>query len=114
TYTYRVRQVDFDGNIALSPYAQIKRLYQNSAEVHPNPINNEMKIELSLEHDAITQIYMFDNTNKIVKVILENIHLQAGESIFKINVEDIPNGHYVLLFTLDGIIITKNLVVIHN
>jgi hypothetical protein len=113
-YIYRIRQVDFNGKIDYSPYVFLKRNYQNTIEIFPNPVNDILGIKLTIQQEEIVQLKIFDSTNKIVKVVCENTLLQGGVSNLNFNVEDIPNGHYTLSFTIDGVNTNKNIIVIKN
>lgn len=64
--------------------------------LHPNPVTDEVKFYLHAEKEETAAVYIYDMTGRIL--IQQRLKLQAsrGETLFRIRVDRLPEGNYVL------------------
>lgn len=91
SYVYRLRQQDFDGRFS---YSEIRQVSIAAAlfSVFPNPVNDELNIQLSEAAEEGTTITLLDITGKVVRQ-------QAAITTTSLNVEALTPGVYLLRLT---------------
>lgn len=65
----------------------------NNLMVYPNPANNKLFMDFSLPSEQICSITLYNNTGKIVRVLLPEKKL-SGEQHLVLNTEGIKSGFY--------------------
>jgi hypothetical protein len=110
-YYYRLRQIDFDGQIEYSASVKIIvglpkefALHQN----YPNPFNPETTIEYFLPSDGIVNLAIY-NISGAVQVELVNGSKKAGKYTRTIDASLWPSGLYIVRLSLDGKTLTKKI-----
>ncbi len=96
-YTYRLKQIDFDGSVEYSNEINVNvespavySLEQN----YPNPFNPSTKINFSLTSDSKVNLKVFDILGREVEELINN-NLQAGSHSINFNAENLPSGIYI-------------------
>ncbi len=95
-YSFRLKQIDFDGsfeyseNISLTLLPQSYRLEQN----YPNPFNPQTRIAFQLPVARDVSLEIFDMLGRRIAVLLE-ANLEAGQHTVMFDGSDLPNGTYL-------------------
>lgn len=94
TYYYRLKQVDFDGSYSYSPVVVARRdiqgFYQSSLSANPNPIRNEVELQLNHTFNADLRIEI---TAQNGAIILDKI-APFKDGAYLLNTSDFPRGVY--------------------
>lgn len=95
-YTYRLKQIDFDGTSQYSPEVEVEvglpaefSLYQN----YPNPFNPSTTINFSLASDAAVTLKIFDILGQEVHSFI-NDEMKAGYQNYKFDAGSLSSGIY--------------------
>ncbi len=97
-YTYRLKQIDFDGKFTYSnevtvniPAASDYVLQQN----YPNPFNPSTMIKYAVPKASNVKIIMYDELGRQVKV-LTNEFKEAGNYSYTLNADGLASGVYIV------------------
>lgn len=67
-----------------------------SVMVYPNPVQDEVKLDVYLPEKDIVNIYLYDGLGRIIQ-LTENLNLEKGHHSLIFNLDFLQNGAYVLL-----------------
>jgi len=101
TYYYRLRMVDLDGEFEYSNIVAIQVEFvkldnqEISLDVYPNPVLNQINIDLVTEFDSKIEGGVYDAIGQLIKK-LDADHVPAGKTTMKLDVSEIPSGTYLL------------------
>ena len=105
TYTYRLKQVDFDGSFEYSNTVEavvvipdVFALEQN----YPNPFNPGTMINFSLAVDSKVSLTVFDVLGQSVATLI-NGNLAAGSHQFDFNASNLNSGVYFYRIDAAGV-----------
>lgn len=101
-YTYRLKQMDFDGTFEYSSEVEVEVLAPAEYSLHqnyPNPFNPSTTISFSLASDAMVTLKIFNILGQEEKVLL-NQTVAAGNHEFNFNADGLNSGIY--FYTLDA------------
>ncbi len=105
TYTYRLKQVDFDGTFEYSDVVEVDvaipavfALEQN----YPNPFNPSTTIKFSLAADSKVTLTVFDILGQEVANLISG-NLAAGSHEFNFNASNINSGVYFYRINATGV-----------
>lgn len=97
TYSYRLKQVDFDGTFEYSPVIEVEvnapdqyTLYQN----YPNPFNPTTTIEYSLPEKADVTISIYNALGELVTTLV-HATMEAGYQKASFNASAFTSGTYI-------------------
>ncbi|MCC6548703.1 MAG: T9SS type A sorting domain-containing protein [Ignavibacteriaceae bacterium] len=96
-YSYRLRQVDFDGR---SEYSQVVETEVSAPAVfelsqnYPNPFNPSTIINFSLESDSRVKLSVYNTLGQQVAVLV-NGSMQAGGHSAEFSAASLPSGIYI-------------------
>lgn len=98
---YRLRAVDVDGKISLSPFALV---YVSGSEnlqlsLFPNPAYNQLHIRFSEPQNSLIQVEMYDMLGKCVLRKADNL---INQSDIGLNIEKLPVGMYQVKLITEG------------
>ncbi|MCB0704520.1 MAG: T9SS type A sorting domain-containing protein [Saprospiraceae bacterium] len=83
-------------------------LSNNSMNLFPNPAKDEFEVKLVLPEARDAQLQLFDLTGRMIR--LEDSKT-AGQHHWRIGVEDLPSGIYLVRIQVEGQSISKKLIV---
>jgi hypothetical protein len=104
-YSYRLRQVDFNGT---SEYSQVVEVTVNSpvefnlAQNYPNPFNPSTKINYSLKVDSKVTLKVFDILGQEVVTLL-NENIAAGAHNVTFDASKLNSGVYLYKIEANGV-----------
>ena len=89
---YRLRQVDFNGSFE---YSEVKvltfgRTYDDVISIRPTIGKSLVTLVTSQTFSSNANVLVFNTTGKLVKEYI----LSSGETSLRMNIEDLPTGHY--------------------
>ncbi|MBT6687571.1 MAG: T9SS type A sorting domain-containing protein [Bacteroidetes bacterium] len=73
---------------------------ENSLSIYPNPVNDFLNIDFSINENAIITISIFDCIGN--EIISETSKKTKGEHFIKIKTEDFSNGIYFVKYEIDN------------
>ncbi len=103
-YSYRLRQVDFDGTSEYSPVVEVNvntPAVFNLAQNYPNPFNPSTKINYSLKVDSKVTLQVFDILGQKVATLL-NENIAAGNHNVTFDASKINSGVYLYRIEATG------------
>ena len=92
-YYFRLKQMDMDGTSAYSPVRPLRIKGDFGVKTYPNPIKNEMNLELYFEKDSEMQLQLVNQIGQVV-VSLPKTKYAAGRQIVVLNTQTLPSGLY--------------------
>lgn len=84
------------------------KLYQ----AYPNPFNPSTNIRFSLQQSGIVSLKVYNLVGQLVKTIIDNEYLNAGEHSYKVVMNEFSSGVYFYSLTQGDQQITKKMVLI--
>lgn len=110
-YTYRLKQIDFDGKYEYSPEVNIEvtapieyALEQN----YPNPFNPGTKIKYSIPEDGFVKLAVYNLLGEEV-VTLVNTQQKAGRYEIDFNASSLASGMYIYRIDANNFVASKKL-----
>ncbi len=104
-YTYRLRQVDFDGTSEYSNSVEVNvttpHVYALSQN-YPNPFNPSTQINFSLANDSKVKLTVFDVLGQEVATLL-NQNITAGSHSINFNASHLNSGVYLYKIEAKGV-----------
>ena len=107
---YRLRMVDINGSFNYSKIVSVKFNSSNTLYIYPNPVDDVLKIKLSLPKADNLQIEIMDVNGHIV--YKKSKFSEAGAGEFKINAKDWPSQMYSVkvVGSNNGVLVVKNII----
>ncbi len=102
---YRIKQIDFDGQMSYTPIKSISfdRLNNdNSLRIFPNPVTYHLSIEGFYPEDVQIQIF------NILGHEINGFSLKKESSLISLDVSNLPTGIYLLCINNENIRFIKN------
>jgi hypothetical protein len=113
-YTYRLRQVDFDGKETYS--APIDVLVQRKGVVKtsiwPNPTGGQVTIEILAAEGSKVTADIYDNTGRMIRSSIINGVSEGKELFVNIDGGILNKGVYFIMVNIDGEVSSHKLIVI--
>lgn len=104
-YSYRLKQVDFDGTIEYSNVIEAEvtaPVEFNMAQNYPNPFNPSTLIKFSLSVDSKVSLKVFNILGQEVATLLSK-NLNAGNHEVNFNASSINSGVYLYKLEAEGV-----------
>jgi hypothetical protein len=105
TYTYRLRQVDFDGTVSYSNTIEVTvgvptefALSQN----YPNPFNPTTKIAFAIPVESNVTISLYNSLGQFVSTIAEG-NYTVGNHVVNVNASSLSSGIYFYKIEAKGV-----------
>lgn len=91
---YRLRTVDIDGKEGLSEIATVYFEKEIAVRLYPNPVQDELKIEIRSAKNCNALIRVLDATGRVVKTI--DLLLQSGPNKTSVDLNELADGVYLV------------------
>lgn len=104
-YTYRLKQVDFDGTVDYSSAVNVEIIAPTKFELDqnfPNPFNPSTKISFGLASDSKVKISVYNLLGEQVALLFNN-DLTAGNHSITFNAKNLNSGVYFYKLEANGI-----------
>lgn len=113
-YSYRLRQVDYDGQYRYSDIIKIlvSRERSESAVLYPNPTNTTSLLEIQSDPGSKIQVGIYDAVGKLFMPIIKNQVNESGVIQIDLSTHNVPQGVYHLKVGIDDKINTIKWIVI--
>lgn len=82
------------------------------ANISPNPVSSIIKIDLSLIEIGKTEVAIYNLIGEKVKTIFTKDITETGNITINSDINDLSNGHYVVIFTTPTFTDKKNILII--
>lgn len=102
SYSYRLKQIDFDGTIAYSKTVNVNSLAPASyslSQNYPNPFNPSTSISFNLPVKSQVSVKLFDVLGREVMTVV-NDQLTSGQYTFSVKMDKMSSGIY--FYTLEA------------
>ena len=83
-----------------------------SVDVYPNPANNFTNLNINLPDNLSVNIYLYDATGHVVRMICENQQLSKGIHLIDVETSVLTNGFYYIVLKTNKDVVTKKLLII--
>ena len=81
----------------------------NNWSVYPNPITDNLTVNINLKQGTKTEVGIYDMTGK--QVIRDEVYMHDGSNITSLSVSSLPTGIYMLrISSNEGLILTSKLI----
>ncbi|NUN09051.1 MAG: T9SS type A sorting domain-containing protein [Ignavibacteriaceae bacterium] len=113
-YTYRIKQMDFDGRYAYSDEIEVDVTTPAEFELaqnYPNPFNPSTAIKYSIKFDGPVSLRVYDNLGTQVAELV-NEHQKSGTYTVNFDASGLSSGVYFYSITSPGFNATKKLTIL--
>ncbi len=113
-YSYRLRQVDFDGSFKFSNEIKVEvnvPLQFSLRQNYPNPFNPTTQIKYSVPQSSQVQIKVFDILGNVIKILI-NEEKPTGTYELTWNAANLPSGIYFYRIQAGSFIDTKKMILL--
>ena len=108
-YTYRIKQIDFDGNYEYSDLAETVRISEGDISVYPNPATDYLVVTLYGKKDQKVNIQVIDSKGQIMKNVNKKFNIDG--SVFEnISIEDLTSGQYQVQISIGSKVLIERLI----
>lgn len=104
---YRIRSVDRDSKFSLSEVRSIRNLGYASLTVFPNPVSNQINLQIELEKAENAAYFITDLSGRRVQT--GRLNLNAGANRMPVSCSSIPKGTYILTLQLNNETLVKKI-----
>ena len=114
SYTYRLKQVDFDGTFAYSPEVEVDvtaPLTFNLEQNYPNPFNPSTNIRYSVPEAGNITLAVYNVVGEEVAV-LANGYTEAGSFNVTFDASNLPSGVYLYKLQSANSVQTKKMLLL--
>ncbi len=113
-YTYRLRQVDFDGKFEFSNLVNIEIARKGVVKttLYPNPSVNDVNLEIYANEGSNLKVDIYDNLGKLVIQGFINEVMTKNVKTSKIESGRLNEGVYYIVVNVDGELSTHKLIII--
>lgn len=114
-YSYRLKQVDFDGTYSYSNIVEVSANQLPSTfalgQNFPNPFNPSTSINYSLPQAGVVSLAIFNTLGQKVKEVV-NGYQEAGNYTVSLNASDLSSGNYIYNVSVNGQSINKKMLLL--
>ncbi|MHC1736403.1 MAG: T9SS type A sorting domain-containing protein [Ignavibacteriaceae bacterium] len=111
-YTYRLKQIDFDGSYAYSKEVEVEVLsipgQYNLAQNYPNPFNPTTNIRFSIPQAGAVSLVVYNLVGEKVVDLINGLK-EAGEYNVNLDGSKLSSGTYIYTLSVNGNVISKKL-----
>lgn len=112
TYSYRLKQVDFDGTFEYSKVVEVEVLAPkvfDLAQNYPNPFNPNTVIEYSIASPVNVTLTIYSVLGEQVAVLVNNQFTEAGKYTVQFNAANLASGTYIYRLQAGDFVSTKKM-----
>jgi hypothetical protein len=105
SYSYRLKQVDFNGRYEYSPVVNVDVSAPNEfslSQNYPNPFNPSTKIDFSLAVDSKVSLKVFNVLGQEVASLINNNNLEAGLQSVDFDASALNSGIYFYILKAEN------------
>ena len=113
-YSYRLKQIDFDGSFSYSKVVQVSTNLISTFELkqnYPNPFNPSTQISFSLAVNGLVTLSVYNLLGQEVKTLI-NRSLEAGSHSINFEASALQSGIYIYKLTSAGSTLTKKMMLV--
>ena len=113
-YSYRLKQIDFDGMFSYSKVVQVSTNLISTFELkqnYPNPFNPETQISFSIAKDGFVSLIVYNLLGQEVKTLVSR-NLGAGSHSIIFDASTLHSGIYIYKLTSAGSTLTKKMMLV--
>ncbi|NCQ16846.1 MAG: T9SS type A sorting domain-containing protein [Ignavibacteria bacterium] len=114
-YSYRLKQIDFDGTFAYSNIVNVSASTLPTtfamAQNFPNPFNPSTSISYSLPQPGVVTLIIFNTLGQKVKEVVNGFQ-EAGSYTVSLNASDLSSGNYIYNVSVNGQSISKKMLLL--
>jgi len=110
-YTYRLKQLDFDGSFEYSNEVEIEVISVHAYSLeqnYPNPFNPSTTISFTLPESGNISLKIYNALGENVSTLVSE-YKEAGVYSYNFNAEDLPSGTYIYRLNTDTKTLTKKM-----
>jgi hypothetical protein len=114
-YTYRLRQVDYDGKETQVGYVVIRKEGKGGSvtSIYPNPSASDIQIDIKVSEGSQVRADVYDRTGRLIIQGLINRVVEGVDGIKRtINGGELNAGVYIVLINIDGELTSHKLIII--
>jgi hypothetical protein len=114
TYSYRLKQIDFDGSFNYSNIIQVSvhtPLHFSLSQNYPNPFNPATKIKFSVPEDGNAKITVYNSIGQRIAQLI-NRFVKAGSYEINFDASDLPSGVYIYQLQTGSFMDTKKMILL--
>lgn len=97
---YRIKMVDRDNKVKYSQVRSVQNLGVNQIQVTPNPVADNMKVNINAEKSDVAVITVADMSGKVI--LSKNYNVTAGDNNLPVNTANLNAGSYIVKVQLNG------------
>lgn len=111
SYTYRLKQIDFNGTFTYSPEVEVEvaPLTFNLGQNYPNPFNPSTKIKYDVPEAGNITLAVYNVVGEEVAVLV-NGYTEAGSFDVTFDASNLPSGVYLYKLQSDNSVQTKKMI----
>ncbi|HAB51523.1 MAG: hypothetical protein A2315_17385 [Ignavibacteria bacterium RIFOXYB2_FULL_35_12] len=113
-YSYRLKQLDFDGSYSYSKVVQVSTNLISTFELkqnYPNPFNPSTQISFSLVQNGFVRLVVYNLLGQEVKTLI-NRNMEAGSHSITFDASDLQSGVYLYKLNAAGSTLTKKMILL--
>lgn len=114
-YSYRLKQIDFDGTFTYSNIVNVSAGQSPSTfalgQNFPNPFNPSTTISYSLPQAGVVTLAIFNTLGEKVKEVVNSFQ-EAGNYTVSLNASDLSSGNYIYNVSVNGQSVSKKMLLI--
>ncbi|MBI2418796.1 MAG: T9SS type A sorting domain-containing protein [Ignavibacteriales bacterium] len=113
SYTYRLKQIDFDGGYSYSKEINadvVKSFSYMLDQNYPNPFNPTTTLRYQVKEDGIVTIKMYNNIGVEVKSLVSGFQ-SAGTHSLQVDASNLASGIYFYTMKAPGFSATKKMII---
>ena len=114
TYSYRLKQIDFDGTVSYSSVIEVVvgvPVEYELAQNFPNPFNPTTKIRFSLPEQAVVNLTVYNVLGQKVATVVDET-LEAGIHNFNFDASNLNSGVYYYRIKTDNFVEVKKMMLV--
>jgi hypothetical protein len=104
---YRIRSVDRDSKFSLSEVRSVRNLGYASMTVFPNPVSNQLNLQIDLEKAENAVYFITDLSGRRVQT--GRFNLNEGSNRMPVSCTSLPKGTYILTLQLNNETLVKKI-----